>query len=150
MSQETWDRYFVQMARLVATKSKDRSFKVGCVLVGEDHEVLSTGYNGMARGVDDSVGARHTRPDKYLWFEHGERNAVYNAARVGTSTRGATAYLNCGTPCSACARAFIQAGVVRVVLDPEATKPCGGFWEELCRVGGRMLAEAGVVVEVCP
>jgi len=46
-----WDRYFIEMAMLVAKKSKDPSTKVGCVLVGPENQVISTGFNGFPRGV---------------------------------------------------------------------------------------------------
>jgi len=44
---ETWDQYFLRMASLVASRSKDRSSKVGAVVVGPDNEVRSVGYNGF-------------------------------------------------------------------------------------------------------
>jgi dCMP deaminase len=53
---------------------------------------------------------------KYKWVEHAERNAVYNAARVGVSLKGCTAYLNWEPiPCADCTRAFIQAGIIEIV-----------------------------------
>ncbi len=109
-----WDDYFLKMADLVATKSKDRSTKVGCVVVGPSNEVRTTGYNGFCRGIDDDVNSRHDRPDKYLWTEHAERNAVYNAARNGIKLECCTMYVNM-FPCADCARAIIQSGITRVV-----------------------------------
>lgn len=47
MTQKTWDDFFVSMAKLTATKSKDRSRKIGAVIVGPDNEVRSIGYNGF-------------------------------------------------------------------------------------------------------
>ena len=81
----SWDEYFLTLCDAVALKSKDRSTKLGCVIVGVGHEVRSTGYNGFPRGVNDNVDARHQRPEKYKWTEHAERNAIYNAARCGVS-----------------------------------------------------------------
>jgi len=139
-----WNEYFIKMADLVAEKSKDRSTKIGAVIVGPDHEVRSTGYNGFPRGVDDNVDERHERPAKYMWTEHGERNAIFNAARNGVHTLGCTMYLNCWYPCADCARAVIQAGIVRVVVRRDRANPVGSRWEESCAVGSRMLYEAGV------
>lgn len=51
----SWDTYFIEMAMFVATKSKDDSTKVGCVIVSEDHTVLSMGYNGFPRGVRETL-----------------------------------------------------------------------------------------------
>lgn len=110
-----WHKYYIDMAKHVATKSEDRSTKVGVVIVGEDHEVLSIGYNGFPRGVVDRE-KYHERPNKYFVTEHAERNAVYNAARVGVSLKGSTCYFNWEpTPCADCCRALIQAGVRRFV-----------------------------------
>ena len=116
---ERWDDNFMNLARNVATWSKDRSRKVGCVLIGPAKEVRSMGYNGMPRGVNDEVEARHQRPAKYLWTEHAERNAIYNAARVGTPLLGCICYLP-WYPCMDCARALVQAGIVEVVaVEPD-------------------------------
>ena len=109
-----WDSYFTSMAKLVASKSKDRSTKVGCVIVGPSNEVRSTGYNGFCRGIDDNVEARHCRSEKYLWAEHAERNAIYNAARNGIRLEDCTLYSTI-FPCSDCARGIIQSGIRRVV-----------------------------------
>ena len=112
-----WDTYFMEMANLVSTKSKDRSTQVGCVIVGPNHEVRTTGYNGFCRGIDDDVEERHERPEKYLWSEHAERNAIYNAARNGIRIEDCTAYTTV-FPCADCARGLIQSGVVRIVTRP--------------------------------
>jgi dCMP deaminase len=140
-----WDQYFVEMAQHAATKSKDRSTKVGAVIVGDGHNVISVGFNGFPRGVNDDVEARHERPVKYLVTEHAERNSIYNCARHGVRTAGATLYLNGGGwPCADCARAIIQAGIVEVVAMAGKFEGKGGLWEESCRVGKEMLEEAGV------
>lgn len=44
------DLYYMRMARLVATRSTCLRRAVGCVLVDKFGRVLSTGYNGVARG----------------------------------------------------------------------------------------------------
>lgn len=110
----TWNKKFIGLAKFVAEWSKDRSTKVGCVIVGKNHQVLSVGYNGFPRGVDDEVETRHERPAKYKWTEHSERNGIYNAARTGTALEGSTIYLN-WYPCADCARAIIQSGIQKVV-----------------------------------
>lgn len=118
-SQDKWDVFFIEMAMFVARKSKDPSTKVGCVLVGEDQQVLSIGYNGFPRcvlGDDSPTSDRWERPIKYQYVEHAERNAVYNAARTGISLLGATAYMNWDpTPCADCTRALLQSGIVEIV-----------------------------------
>ena len=90
--------------------------KVGCVIVGDDNAVLSMGFNGFPRGVDEKSKARWKRPEKYHWVEHAERNAIYNAARHGINLNGARVYLNYEPkPCADCTRALIQAGIKEII-----------------------------------
>ena len=95
-----WKSKFMRLAEEIADWSKDRSSKVGCVIVGPSNEIRSTGFNGFPRGVADDISERLTRPEKYLWTEHAERNAIYNAARAGISLEGCTMYLP-WFPCAA-------------------------------------------------
>ena len=117
----TRDRRFMDLAANIGSWSKDRSAKTGCVIVGSDRLIRSTGFNGFVRGVNDDVATRHERPAKYSWTEHAERNAIYNAARIGMPLVGCTCYIN-WFPCIDCARAIVQVGIVRVVaLEPDRT-----------------------------
>ena len=101
--------------------SKDQSTKVAAMIIGhESHEIRSSGYNGMPRGCRDDVSSRQERPEKYFWYEHAERNAIYNAARVGTQLDGSLLLVTM-FPCMDCARAIVQAGIKEVVtLNPSA------------------------------
>lgn len=137
----TWTEYFMQMARLVATRSEDSSTKVGCVIVGPDNEVRSTGYNGMPRGVKVTA-ARLERPAKYLHFSHAEISAIGNAARHGVALKDCAIFVS-HSPCAGCARALIQAGIRKVVYGPGKTSmPAEEF--EAART---MFDEAGVKLE---
>ena len=82
---DEWDIRFMNLAKMIATWSKDTSTKVGCVIIGPDKEIRSTGYNGFPRGVDDTIAKRKERPAKYKFTEHAERNAIYNASLFGAS-----------------------------------------------------------------
>lgn len=121
MSDIQFDEMFMSMANLIAMKSKDTSTHCGAVIVGPDNEVRSTGYNSFVRGINDDDPERLARPEKYLWVEHAERNAIYNAARMGTSTRDCVLFSTL-FPCMDCARAIVQAGIKKVVyMDPEVS-----------------------------
>ena len=85
-----WDTLFMSMVYLVAMKSKDDSTHLGAVIVSQDNEIRSFGYNGLARGINDDVVERQERPEKYFWFEHAERNAIYNAGRMAFFPRSRT------------------------------------------------------------
>lgn len=141
-----WDDYLIGFARHAALKSKDDSTKVGAAIVGPEKQILATGYNGLPRGVDDSQESRHRRPEKYKWFEHGERNAIYNAARHGVATRDCSLYVTM-VPCADCARGIIQAGIREVVVAPEGWFPAEyQRWQADWDVATAMLKEAGVVL----
>lgn len=117
-----WEQRFVDLAEHISTWSKDPNTKIGAVVVfDETRQILSTGYNGMARGVDDLPPERSSREngEKYFWYAHGERNAIYNAARYGIRMAGSSIYLNCGIPCTGCTIAIIQAGIKKVICKSE-------------------------------
>lgn len=140
----SWDRRFIALAEHISAWSKDPSTKVGCVVVGPDREIVTTGYNGFPRGVTDDP-QRMERPAKYLWTSHAEENAVAHAARIGVSLKGCTAYVT-HCPCSRCARGLIQAGVKRVVFPNEARGTVGMDSTEF-EVAAIMFSEAGVILD---
>ena len=113
-----WDQYYLDICKVVASRSKDPNTQIGCVIIGPNHEIRSTGYNSFPRGIRDDVPERLVRPTKYLWIEHAERNAICNAARAGTATEGCTIFVEI-MPCMDCARAVVQAGIVEVVVSSE-------------------------------
>lgn len=113
-----WHLRFMKLADLeIAQWSKDRSRKIGCVLV-KDREIITTGYNGMPRKVNDDIEERHERPEKYHWFHHAELNAIVNAARQGKSTLDCDAYINF-FPCDHCAGVLVNSGIKTVFCDKE-------------------------------
>lgn len=142
-----WHEYFLSMLDLVAKKSKDRSTKNAAIIVGPDNEIRSTGYNSFPRGLNDDVPERHERPTKYSWTEHAERNAIYNAARIGISLVNCTIYQD-WLPCCDCARAIIQSGISKVILDSSSPKNGNKEWDERwgesLSVSESMLKEADV------
>ncbi|WP_453958934.1 deoxycytidylate deaminase [Amorphus suaedae] len=143
--QERWDRRFLELCRIFGTWSKDRSAGTGCVIVGPDRLLRASGYNGFVRGVDDDISARHERPAKYSWTEHAERNAIYNAAKLGISLDGCTVYVN-WFPCVDCARAIVQSGAIRLVgLQPDHSDQ---RWGAEFVFASAMLQESGVDVSL--
>jgi len=141
-----WTDYFLNIAEQVKLKSKDQSTQIGAVIVGVDNEVLSTGYNSFPRGMDDTIQERQERPEKYFWFEHAERNAIYNAARVGTALKGSTIYLTSGLPCMDCARGIVNSGIKIVWCKRICTTKNKEKWEESQLKSMKLLNECGVQV----
>ena len=62
---EKWEIRFLELAKHISGWSKDPSTKVGCVVVGEDREIRSTGFNGIPRGIDDDEERLTDRSQKY-------------------------------------------------------------------------------------
>ena len=140
---EKWDRRFLELASHISTWSKDPSTKVGCVVVGEDREIRSTGFNGFPRGIEDDEERLSDRNQKYPLICHAEENAIMHAARTGISLKGNTAYVT-WPPCSRCTRSLIQAGVSEVVYPDEIDIP--DRWQDDFSTASSMMEEAGVKV----
>lgn len=134
---DKWDKRFLDLARHVATWSKDPTTKVGAVIVDSKNRVVSLGYNGFPRGVDDSEERYNDRDMKRLFVCHAERNALDNAPGP---VEGCTLYCT-HCPCNECAKSVIQNGIVKVVtISPEDT--LDKFWS--WNITQDMFRESGV------
>ena len=109
--QRDWDEYFMRIAETVATKSKDPSSKMGCVIVDANKRVVSLGYNGMLQEADESKMTLSERPMKYYFAIHSEMNALIFAHQDLT---GCTIYNRVAT-CENCLKYCLQAGIKRFV-----------------------------------
>jgi len=112
----SWDKYFFELCKVIASKSKDPSTKVGALIVGKDNEIRSTGWNGFARGVIDNEERYNNREIKYPLVVHAEMNAICNAARVGTPLDGCSLYVYPLFVCNECAKSIIQVGIKNVFI----------------------------------
>lgn len=108
-----WDEYFWWIARAASIKSKDPRCCVGAVIVSQDNIILSTGFNGLPRGVSDDKDILDDVEEKLKVICHAEQNAIVNAARIGVSVRHASIYVT-KFPCLTCCNAIIQAGLDRI------------------------------------
>ena len=140
---DKWDIRFVKLAMHIANWSKDPSTKVGCVVVGEDREIRSTGFNGFPRGIKDDEERLLDREQKYPLICHAEENAIMHAARIGVSLKGSTAYVT-WPPRSRCARSLIQSGIKEIIYPTPGEIP--ERWVEDFNISNSMISEAGVVV----
>ena len=139
LSDGKWMRRFMGVAAEVATWSKDTT-TVGAIIVSSEGLILSTGYNGIARGVRDD-DERMARPANYPWVCHGEEAAIANAARHGVRTSGSVLFCT-HSPCGRCARQIINAGIRRVYVgEGQTSMPADEF-----EAAAVMFAEAGVEV----
>lgn len=114
-----WDKRFYELAKHVSSWSKDPSTKVGAVIVNDQKQVISIGYNGFPRNIFDSEARYNDRATKHLFVVHAERNALDNAF---TDVIGCTMYVT-HFPCNECMKSIVQRGIKRVVTPkPDNTK----------------------------
>ncbi len=118
----SWDEYFLKMAFLVAERSTCLRHHVGAIIV-KDRHVLTTGYNGAARNIDDctklgclrnQLNIRSGERHEICRAIHAEQNAIIQAGVHGVAIDGGTLYCT-HSPCIICAKMIVNAGLKRVV-----------------------------------
>jgi dCMP deaminase len=110
----SWDEYFMEIARQVASRATCDRKHVGAVLV-RDRIILSTGYNGSIRGMPHCDEVGHLMENGHcVATVHAEANAVLQAARTGVRIEGSALYTT-ASPCWPCFKLVANAGIVRIV-----------------------------------
>lgn len=106
---------FLKLAEFQANLfSKDPSTKVCALFIApESLQILSTGYNGFCRGIEES-NQRWERPEKYKYVVHAESNGIFNACRNGVSLKDSICIVTL-FPCSNCTKGLIQVGVKSII-----------------------------------
>jgi len=137
----SWDEYFMEMARVIASRSTCLRRSVGALLV-RDKRILATGYNGAPANLPhcaevgcrrEELGIASGERQELCRGLHAEQNAIIQGALHGVGVRGSVLY--CTTqPCAICAKMLINAGVERVVYE-------GDYADQLSL---EMLQQAGV------
>jgi dCMP deaminase len=148
-SSNKWDIRFLELAKHISGWSKDPSTKVGAVLVNDLKQVVGMGYNGFARGVEDTDERLNKREIKYQLVVHAEVNAVIQA---GKEARGSVLYVypTFAMPpiCNECCKVAIQAGVEGIVgYTPDENDPRAKRWKDSIDIARSMWVEAGLWME---
>lgn len=134
-------------AYTVALKSPDLSTQNGAIIVGAGKRVIGSGCNTFPHGVKLLPERLTTRPDKYLYVEHAERNAIYDCVANGQSTDSAVMF--CGWfACADCARGIIQSSIRLVVGHKKMFDDTPDRWKESISIAFQMFEEAGVETEL--
>ncbi|MBN1254523.1 MAG: cytidine/deoxycytidylate deaminase family protein [Deltaproteobacteria bacterium] len=138
MARPSWDEYFIEIARLVVSRSTCLRRQVGAVLV-KDKKILATGYNGAPSGLPHCLDVGCLRDELKIPSGerhelcrglHAEQNAIIQAAYYGVSINGATLYCT-NLPCIICTKMLINAGIQRVVFEEGYADPLAQqMWEE--------------------
>jgi dCMP deaminase len=108
----SWTDYFLGLAKVISQRSHDIQTQHGCVITDQKHRILGVGYNGFPHGLDDNL-LPNTRPDKYPWMIHSERNALSNCV---VRPDNGIAYVT-GQCCNDCIMALWQEGITKVVMN---------------------------------
>lgn len=140
----TWDQRFLDLAAHVAGWSKDPSTKCGAVIVDPERRVVSTGYNGFPRGIEDNLKLLANRDTKLRLTIHAEQNALLFANRP---VEGCTLYVHPMPPCAQCAAKIIQAGIRRVVA-PDGTAEQYDRWGKDWDLADWAFRQAGVRLDL--
>jgi len=110
----SWTDYFLGLAKVISQRSHDTQTQHGCVITDSHHRILGVGYNGFPRGLNDKE-LPNTRPDKYPWMIHAERNALSNCV---VRPDNGIAYVT-GQCCNDCIMALWQEGVSTVIMSQD-------------------------------
>jgi dCMP deaminase len=124
----------------LALRSPDPSTQNGAVAAGWSGLIHGRGWNDFPPGV----APRLKSPEKYLYIQHAERNALYNAGM------GANVLVCPWIACNECAKAMIHAGVERIVTHKQRMDlgyKVGSDWQSSCEAGFKMFEEAGITIE---
>ena len=142
-SQRKWDLRFLELARMIASWSKDPNTKTGAVIVRPDRTIVSTGYNGFPSAMPDLSDNYENREEKYSRIVHCEMNAVLHAYEP---VHGYTLYVSL-YPCERCAVHMIQAGITRMVA-PVLPADLIGRWGASLKKTKAYAEESGVILEL--
>ena len=136
-----YDQTYMNMAIVLSGFSHANRSKVGCLIVSEDNQIISQGFNGMPKGMDnicEDVIEENGETKLVTKREvlHAETNAIAKCAKWCTSTENATLYVTL-SPCFDCAKMIIQTEISRVV-----------YYEEYRDLSGiKLLINAGINVQ---
>lgn len=136
-----WEHRFLELAVMVSNWSKDPGTRCGAVIIDRNRRILSTGYNGFASGVEDSISRLMDRPTKLACTLHAEENAIlFSPVKLDDAKMIVSAH-----PCAACAARIIQSGISEVAFRP-GQADYEARWADNIAVAREQFREAGVYV----
>ncbi|MFC1550308.1 cytidine/deoxycytidylate deaminase family protein [Candidatus Neomarinimicrobiota bacterium] len=113
MKRVSWEKYFMNIAQVVASRATCDRKKVGAVIV-RDKNILSTGYNGSLSGLPHCEENGHEMEnDHCVRTIHAEANAIVQAARNGVAINKSEIYIT-ASPCYTCFKMIANAGIRRI------------------------------------
>lgn len=136
-----WHLRFLEMAKLVASWSKDPSTQTGAVIVAPTRHIISVGFNGFPSGMPDKPEYYNDRNEKYSRIVHCEVNALLFA---NASVLGATLYTWPFLSCDRCVVQMLQAGI-KTFVAPKPSDDAVSRWGDAFERTRRYISECGAV-----
>ena len=133
-----WHKRFIELSEFISSWSKDPSTKVGSVIVDKYKRIVSTGYNGLPKDIEDTKERYENRDIKYKIILHAEENAISYAKRDLTDC---TLYVSGLPPCAHCASLIISSGIKQVVFKKQEIPE---RWIESMKLSKTILEEAKI------
>ena len=143
-----WINNYFGLAKNIASWSKDPSTQCGAVVIGKHGQILSQGYNGFARGVNDTYDRLNDRAQKYKYTIHAEMNCIFNASLSGVSLNNADLYVYGLPVCDNCAKGVVHVGIKRVFMCYPIAVEERQQWVDAYKTSREMFVEANVLA-VC-
>lgn len=140
-----WNKYFMEIADMVASRTTCLRRAVGAVIVKENR-ILTTGYNGAPAGIThcldrgclrEKMGIPSGQRQEMCIGIHAEQNALIQAAKFGVSLDGAQIYITT-QPCVTCSKLLINAGIKKIIYKNPYPD----------NLGMELIKESGIEVEV--
>lgn len=136
---DVWNKRFIEAAKLISTWSKD-SHKIGAIIVNENKQIISAGYNGFAKGIKDTNSRLNDKALKRELVLHAEENAILNSVR---STKDCIIYIYGYPPCVHCTNLIIQAGI-KTICFYNPNDSISDYWKENLKLAKKLTREAKI------
>lgn len=139
-----WTNHFIKVAELVSTMSKDPNHKIGAVIVDKNNRIVSTGFNGFAKGIADTEDRLNDKETKRLLMLHAEENAILYAKQDLTDC---SIYVYGYPSCIHCTSIIIQSGIKNIYYkNSRKDNTISDYWKHNLEMALSLATEAGVNV----
>lgn len=138
-----WLNYFIDMAKLISTMSKDPSHKIGAVIVNENNHIVSMGFNGFAHKVKDTKARLNDKEIKRKLMLHAEENAILHAKQ---DLSGCDIYIYGYPPCVHCMSLIIQSGIKCIYYRNSENKLISDYWKKDFELTNKLSEEINIPI----
>lgn len=142
MFEEKWAERFIDLAKTVSSWSKDPAKKIGAVIVNNENKVVSMGFNGFPRSIQDTEDRLNNKDFKRAICLHAEENAILCAKQ---DLKGCSIYIYGLPPCAHCAAMIIQSGIKDVFYRIPEEYKVSNYWKDNLEIAKEIFYEASIL-----